>query len=165
MRPKAGSRETTSILPFNHLEKILAEREGKKQQAPGSSTANLGYLFSHHWRYVLYRPSNPPRGCLCHTLYPSRIVRVFPATRVGYARYSSCLFHLNNRRNFVLTPTSCCPYLESTHEPWVSSFRDLDHCHSVVSSQCAYRPTGGGPRSNTFTGRPTAYLRGMQKNS
>lgn len=29
--PEVKSRETTSILPFDHLEQIVEEREGKKR--------------------------------------------------------------------------------------------------------------------------------------
>ena len=61
--------------------------------------------------------------------------------------------------------TACCPFWEGSHESWVSPFCDVEHCHSVITSQCAHHPTRGGPCSKPITGRLTIYSRGMQKKS
>ncbi len=69
---------------------------------------------------TLCRPSHSLRGCLCHPLFLSRLDRVVPASRMGHAHNSFCLFHLNHCRDFLLTRTSGCPNLESFYESWVS---------------------------------------------
>ena len=147
------------------LEKILAEREGRKPQPPKSTANGLGLFPPHNCCDILCGHSHPLRSCLCHPLYLSGLNRVFPVSHMGHAGYSTCLFHLNHCRDFLLTRTSGCPNLESFYESWISSFCDVDYCRPVVSSQCSHRPKRGNSRTNPITGRPFTHLRGMQKNS
>lgn len=125
----------------------------------------VGHLPSHHKHHILCGSSHPLRSRLCHTLYLSRLDRFIPSTILGHAGYSPYLFHFNNCGNLLFTPTTRRPYLESSHQSGISSLCDVDYCNFVVSSEYSHRQTRRGSCSNSVTGRLTAHLCGVQKNS